>query len=305
MPDAGACKMTTPCRFDGGKWDAKSALRWAAETLEAAGVASPRLTAELLLAHALDCTRLRLLTHGEMPIPAAAARGFEEMVSRRTSGEPLQYITGVQEFYGRSFRVGPAVLIPRPETEILIEKVVALAHSEVRPEPRIVDVGTGSGCIAVSVAAELPGARVWGTDISTAALAVARENAVRHQADRRMSFICADLLECFSDEPVFDFIVSNPPYVALTDGPALDRTVREHEPHGALFGGVKGMDVYRSLIPQAARRLNRRGRLVIELGAGMRGEVAALVERANLVLEDVLDDLQGIPRCIVARRSDG
>jgi release factor glutamine methyltransferase len=196
-------------------------------------------------------------------------------------------------------------LIPRPETEILVEKVVRLAHSEMRPEPRFVDVGTGSGCIAVAIAAELPGACGWGIDISTDALAVARQNAARHQVAGRTTFVCADLLECFSTRPVFDFVVSNPPYVALRDALRLDRMVREHEPRHALFGGEAGLDVYRRLIPQAAGRLNPRGRLVMELGAGMYREVAGIVERAKLVVEAVLDDLQGIPRCIVARRGDG
>jgi release factor glutamine methyltransferase len=239
-----------------------------------------------------------------MAIERRQANAFAELVRRRAAGEPLQYITGAQEFYGRLFHVTPEVLIPRPETEILVEKVVALAHSEGLQALRFADVGTGSGCIAVSIACALPGARGVALDISAEALRIARANAHRHDVADRIHFVCGDLFECIAPAPGFDFVASNPPYVAQDAGD-LPSLVRDHEPHVALFGGESGIDVYRRLIPSAAVRVKPGGRLIFETGTGMAPALMSMVREAGLTVEAVLDDLQAIPRCIVARRTNG
>ncbi len=192
-----------------------AALRPAIAEFQAAGVDSPRLTAEVLMAHVLDWKRARLIARLHDPgiLSPADQERFRELTRRRAAGEPLQYLTGEQEFYGLSFHVTPSVLIPRPETEILVEKAVALARGRQRTI-RFADIGTGSGCIAVSLAHEIPQIQGWGIDISVEALAVAGNNARRLGVSPRVEFICADLLEPFAAQPVFDLIVSNPPYIS-------------------------------------------------------------------------------------------
>jgi release factor glutamine methyltransferase len=283
----------------------RSALREAVRQLRTAGVDSPHLVAEVLLGYVLGWDRTRVLSYPETILSPQVAARVALLARRRAAGEPLQYLTGTQEFFGRSFRVSPHVLIPRPETEILVEKVSALAHSLDRDEILFVDVGTGSGCIAVSLAHELPGARGYAVDLSREALEVARENAATHGVLDRVRFVRADLLECFAAAPTFDVIVSNPPYVAQTDAAALSPTVREHEPQLALFGGPSGLEVYRGLVPQAAARLNGGGFVALEIGAGMATDVRALLENQGLTIQDVYDDLQGIPRVVIGRREHG
>ncbi len=282
-----------------------SVLKRAVHALREAGVESPRLTAELLVAHVLGWDRVRVLSHGEVPVDARTADAVAELVGHCCGCVPLQHLTGSQEFYGLAFEVGPAVLIPRPETEILVEKATQLAHS-VAPGPVVfADVGTGSGCIAVCVAHALPAARGWAVDISSAALAFARRNAARHGVAERVAFARADLLESFPTRPVFDLVLSNPPYVARRDAENLPRMVRDQEPHVALFGGETGLEVYERLVPQAAPRLKPGGSLVLEIGAGMLGAVSRLLQGAAFSVEEVVNDLQAIPRCIVARRQHG
>lgn len=198
-----------------------------------------RLTAEVLLAHILSWERARLIGHIYDPLAAGAWEKFRTLARHCAAGEPLHYLTGEREFYGLPFRVTPAVLIPRPETEILVEHAVEWVRRR-GGGVRFVDVGTGSGCIAISVARELPGARGWATDISREALVLARENADRLGAAARIGFVCCDLLDCFPARPLFDLILSNPPYISGADVPELPRVVREHEPHQALFGGNRG-----------------------------------------------------------------
>lgn len=282
-----------------------SALKRATEELGLSGVESPRLTAELLIARVLDWERVRVLAHSESPLPQRAAERFASLVRRRSAGEPLQYILGEQEFYGLPFHVTPAVLIPRPETETLVEQAVLAARELAARALRFADVGTGSGCIAVSFARAVPKAEGWATDISIEALAVARENAARNGVRERVGFLLCDLLECFAPRPCFDLVLSNPPYVAADDAGSLPAVVREHEPAVALYSGASGLDAYRRLIPQAADRLVPGGKLLLELGAGMAGQVSGLVEGAGLTVETVADDLQGIPRCMLARRGHG
>jgi release factor glutamine methyltransferase len=278
-----------------------TALSRAGDEFRAAGVDAPRLTAEVLLAHVLGWERARIIAHLHDPLAAAAREQFRVLARRRAAGEPLQYLTGQQEFYGHSFRVTPAVLIPRPETEILVEKALALTRRG-RGPVHFVDVGTGSGCIAIAVAHELPAATGRATDISAGALAVARENAQRLGVQGRIEFVRSDLLSCFPPRPMFDLILSNPPYVARADLAGLPGLVRDHEPHTALLGGETGLETCHRLIRQAAARLAAPGHLLLEVGDGQARDVATLIRQAGLVPDEIVEDLQGIPRCIVARK---
>jgi release factor glutamine methyltransferase len=278
-----------------------AALRWAAAELRAARSESPRLAAEVLLAHALGWERTRVLSHIPDPLERGLAERFQALVRRATAGEPLHYLTGEREFFGHSFFVTPDVLIPRPETEHLVERAIGLAHARAG-ELQVVDVGTGSGCIAVSVARALPRARVWATDISRGALAVARQNARRLDVVTQLDFLCCDLMSAIHAELRFDFILSNPPYIPSAEMPRLPRTVREYEPARALDGGERGLEVYRRLIPQATVHLAPGGFLLLEIGIGQELAVSELIRTFGLTLTETLHDLQSIPRCLVARR---
>jgi release factor glutamine methyltransferase len=281
-----------------------SARAWAIQKLKEAGEQSPALSADLLIASVLGWDRVRVLSHTEESISQELWNRLRESVQRRVKGEPLQYLTGVQEFYGLAFHVEPGVLIPRPETEILVEKAIQLMGS--RPNgARFADIGTGSGCIAVSVAHEAPSATGWAVDLSASALQIAQANAVRHCVNERILLIRSNLFECFPRNPFFDFVLCNPPYVALKDYDSLAPEVRDHEPSLALFGGETGMDLYRALIPEVPSRLVPGGYLLLELGAGQDREIRPLVENAGLSVETILNDLQGIPRCLVGRKLSG
>lgn len=278
------------------------ALKRAADVLGRAEVDSPRLTAEVLMAHVLGRDRTGILAHIQDSLAPEAYRLFEALVHRRAAGEPLQYLTGEREFFGLPFLVTSAVLIPRPETEILVEKAVELARARAG-EIRFADIGTGTGCIAVSFAHAVARARGWATDVSLDALGVARENAGRLGIATQIEFVCCDLLECFASRPLFDLILCNPPYVAGSDAGSLPVVVRDHEPHQALYGGASGLEIHRRVIPQAAPRLLPGGRLLLEIGSGQASEVAELVERAGLEVNETVPDLRGIPRCVVASRA--
>ncbi|MDA0204650.1 MAG: peptide chain release factor N(5)-glutamine methyltransferase [Acidobacteria bacterium] len=267
-------------------------LEQASHQLAAAPVEEPRRTAESLLGFVMGCERSHLFAHPERELSLKEAEQFQLLVERRFSGEPTQYILGVREFYGRDFEVNPAVLIPRPETELLIEAVL-----EQLPEfACVLDVGTGSGCIAVTLACERPSLKVHAVDISEPALAVAENNAQRHQAG--VKFRRGDLTEPFADES-FDVVVSNPPYVAERARPALSREVRR-EPELALFAGLDGLDVYRRLIPDAGRVLRPGGLLAMELGHDSLPGVLALLAGWDDV--ETRPDLAGIARIALARR---
>jgi release factor glutamine methyltransferase len=211
----------------------------------------------------------------------------------------LQYITGHQEFWGLDLLVTPAVLIPRPETEHAVETALDILREI--PSPRIIDVGTGSGCIALALASELPEAKIDAVDISREALDVARQNAEQLGFSSRVQFGESDLLrEYLSSGPTFDMVVSNPPYVGESEADKLQVEVREHEPHCALFGGVQGLDIYRRLMPQARQVLKPRGWLVMEIGYSQEEQIRGLLREWNEVRS--VPDLQGIPRVIAARR---
>ena len=255
--------------------------------------------AALLLRHVLGISHAAQLAEPERELTPAQQAAFDAMVLRRLANEPIQYITGEQEFYGLALGVTPAVLIPRPETEQLVEAVLAELDST---QPlRILDVGTGSGAIAIALAHHLPRAHVTAVDLSAAALEVAASNAARHGLTNRIRFVQSDLLDALPPgELPFDFIVSNPPYVPTADRGSLHPQVRDHEPAAALFAGPDGLDVYRRLIPQARAALRPNGILALEIGQGQREAVAALLADWNELR--FLDDLQQIPRVALARR---
>jgi release factor glutamine methyltransferase len=250
-----------------------------------------------MLAHLLQRDRAWLLAHPEDELSATQLAAFCAMAARRAAREPLQYITGVQEFFGLSLQVTPATLIPRPETEHLIEAVLAWAATQPK-KLKVLDVGTGSGAIAIALAKSLPEAEVVASDISTAALVVARANTERLGV--RVRFVESDLLAAFAEYPLFDVIAANPPYVPDVDGALLQAEVRDFEPRVALFGGADGLDVYRRLIPQARAALRAGGLLAMELGFGQSEPLAALLADWNSVR--FVEDYAGIPRIVLAER---
>lgn len=276
--------------------------KWAIEELKRARIESPALTADVLLGFVVGRDRVYLLSHDDEIVPEEARNRLERLVRRRAGGEPLQHLTGRQEFYGLEFSVSPQVLIPRPETEILVEKALELLDTALPPCARFVDVGAGSGCIAISVAHHRPTSIGWAVDLSAAALRVARDNAARHGVSDRILLIQSDLLECFPLRPCFHLILCNPPYVALKECDNLQPEVRDHEPRQALFGGESGLEIYARLLPGISPRLVPGGFLLLEVGAGQAAEVGQLVENEALHLEMTLNDLQGIPRCVIGRK---
>lgn len=250
--------------------------------------------------HVLGRDKAYLYAHPELELACGELNRYNDALERRAAGEPLQYITGHQEFWGIDLLVNPAVLIPRPETEHAVEAALGLLRG--MDSPHLVDVGTGSGCIALALASELPLARIDGVDISAEALDVARENAERLGFADRIAFWRSDLLERYLDGSAsFDLVVSNPPYVGDSEADKLQVEVREHEPHRALFGGGKeGLDIYRRLIPQAVRVLKREGWLVMEIGYTQERAILELLRDWREVRS--VADLQGIPRVIVAKK---
>lgn len=266
----------------------QTAVAQGAELLAASGTSQPRLTAELLLCHAVHCERTYLYAHPEQDLREVEWIHYGRWLHERMQGKPLQYITRTQEFFGRPFRVTPSVLIPRPETEILVETVLKR-----RPDARsIVDVGAGSGAIAITLALETE-ARVVATDISLPALQVATANAASLKG--RVGFIAADLLSVIADSSV-DVVVSNPPYVATGERETMQREVRDWEPHVALFAGDTGLDIYRRLIPEAARVLRPGGLLAFEFGFDQADAVKNLAAGWRAV--ELTPDLAGIPRVL-------
>ena len=269
----------------------RTALLQGAKLLDDDGVGVPRLTAEVLLAHALHRRRDYLFGHPEHELSHLEWLHYGRYLHERMQGKPTQYITGRQEFYGRDFRVTPDVLIPRPETEHVVETALRLAPRAAR----ILDVGCGSGILGVTLRLET-GADVWATDISSAAVRIAAANAKR--LDAPVSFVACDLMSAFTAQSM-DLIVSNPPYVPLGDKAGLQREVRNWEPHIALFAGPEGLDIYQRLVLDARRVLRPSGWLIMELGFGTRDRVAAMFGDPWRNLE-IAPDLAGIPRVIAA-----
>jgi release factor glutamine methyltransferase len=269
-----------------------TALVQGTRLLDDAGVGVPRLTAEVLLGHSMRVAREYFYAHPEQELREVEWLHYGRYLHERLSGKPTQYITRRQEFYSREFRVTPDVLIPRPETEHVVEAALELA----RGAKRVLDIGTGSGALAVTLRLEL-GAETWATDISAAAAAVAAQNADRLQA--RVHFAVCDLMDAIAPDSM-DLIVSNPPYVPLAHREGLQREVRDFEPHVALFGGATGFELYDRIVADAPRVLRPGGRLIMELGFTSLEHVQALLAGWNEL--KVIPDLAGIPRVIAARR---
>ena len=258
-----------------------------------------RSDAELLLLRHIGRNKAWLMAHGDEEFAGCVSIGYAALIERRRKGEPMQYITGGTEFYGLSFKVTRDVLIPRPETEHLVEAVLEI--SKRLDGARIIDVGTGSGAIAVVLAHHLPDAEMTATDLSGAALAVARENAGRNGVADRIRFLQGDLLDPVRGEH-FDLVISNPPYVPNTDRALIAVEVREYEPPLALFAGEDGLDVYRRLIPAAYAALVPGGFLALEIGFSQAEEIEKLLAGAGFINVEFIPDLQGIPRVSSAQR---
>lgn len=273
----------------------KEALNSAIAKLTAAQVGSPRMNAETLLMFVLDCDRAHLFAHPERELTPQEDIRYQAAISQRASGVPAQYITGHQEFWGMDLIVSPAVLIPRPETEHVVEAALDWARNGNHTHPRILDVGTGSGCIALALAQELPQAEIHATDISLSALEIARANAARCGFESRIHFHQTDLLHGF-ELGTFDLIVSNPPYVGESEEDRVQLEVRKYEPRNAVFAGPTGLEVIERLIPQSHAVLTPGGFLIMEIS----GTIVEGVKRLLTGWSDlrVLDDLQGIPRVV-------
>jgi release factor glutamine methyltransferase len=319
--------------------DVRTALKQGLAQLRKAHIPSYTLAAELLLLHVLGRDRTWLYAHPEEPVSSADAERFFALIARRTNGEPTQHLTGKQEFWGLEFEVTPDVLIPRPETEHVIEVALdRLAVRELRAGRKqtlageglqIADIGTGSGCIAIALAKELPSATIYATDVSPAALTVAKRNAKRHSVSDRIHFLESNLFDQVSvvgvqhaapllgtdssstprqppvtshQSPLFDLIVSNPPYIGHREAAALMREVRDHEPEIALYGGEEGYELYANLITQAAAHLKPGGILVLELGHDSLPAVQPLLDAPAWTNVGVTNDLAGIPRVLAAER---
>ncbi len=259
-----------------------------------AGIDTSRLDAEVLLAHVCGVSRAALIAG--LSVDADAAGKFRQMIARRVAREPIAYIIGSKEFFSLDFEVTPAVLIPRPETETVVE--AALKFLAMRPEPRVLDIGTGSGAIAIAIAANAPNVQIKAIDISQEALEVARRNAIRHRCTDRLDLIAADLFP--DDASRFDLIVSNPPYVADGDFETLQPEIRLHEPRVALTFGTDGLDMYRRIAAASRARLTPEGAVMVEIGAGQAAEVQALFRRAGFSKIDAIRDLAGLERVICA-----
>ncbi len=277
----------------------KKALGDGAETLARNSVAEPRTEASLLLMHLLNCDHTFLITHPEEIVSVDQLKRFRSLVSRRAQGEPLQYLTGHQEFFKLDFELTPDVLVPRPETELIVEVASELLKHE--PGLSFADIGTGSGCIAISLLHELPQARAVAVDFSPAALAVAKRNAERHQVIDRLRLVESDLFSAIDSAERFDLIVSNPPYVPVDDLKDLQREVR-HEPQVALDGGPDGLRVIRRLLNDAPRFLRSGGHLVFEIGIDQAEAIKQIVDHITWELVEIRKDLQGIPRTVALRK---
>jgi len=277
-------------------WTIGRVVRWAADDFRAKGIESPRLEAELLLAYVLGVERMRILLDQDRPLTPDELARFREIIKRRRAREPVAYIRGEREFYGRVFRVDARVLIPRPDTEILVE--TALRRTQhLSMSGRVLDLCTGSGCVATTFALERPTWQVTGTDLSEGAIEVARDNAHRLGAVWNVRWLVGDLFEPIGDER-FDLITANPPYIPLAEKQELSPDIREHEPHLALFGGDDGFAITSRIIHEAPRHLRKRGVLAMEIGAGQADEVAALFEKAGFVEVERTRDYGGHERVV-------
>ena len=285
-------------------WTVGRLLEWTKDYFTQQGIESARLDAEVLLAEARGCKRIELYTvFDEVPDDPTRVK-FKSLVRERAAGKPVAYLVGRKEFYSLEFAVTPDVLIPRPETELLVLTALDALKRLGASEPAVADVGAGSGAISVAVATQSPAARVTAIDVSPAALAVAHQNAERHAVLDRLTLVESDLFAAVDPAVGFDLIVSNPPYVTTNELVSLDPTVRDFEPLLALDGGPEGTDVIQRLLTQASERLADRGELLIEIGPAIAGRVEALVgATSGLVFVETHKDLAGLPRVVHAKKA--
>lgn len=281
-----------------GVWTIGRLLTWTKEYFQRHGLDTPRLDAEVLLAHVLGMDRLHLYVRFDEPLEQAELARYRAAVRRRVQREPVAYITGEKEFMGLAFHVTPAVLVPRPETELVVETAAALLAA--RPAPLVADVGTGSGAIAVALLHTLAAARAVAVDISADALRVAADNAARHGVAERLEFIAGDFLAPLGERR-FDAVLVNPPYVAAPEMKRLPPEVR-CEPAAALYGGQDGLAYYRRLAADGPAHLLPGGYIVCEIGQGQDAAVTALLRQTGLTVTEVRRDLAKIPRVVVARK---
>ena len=273
------------------------ALRYAQDILSDNGIAEPRRESVSLLARTLEKDKTFLYAHPEDALSYDEKTLFESYLNRRAAREPFQYITGVQEFYGLDFEVTPDVLIPRPETEMVVEQALAILSDH--DAPTFCEIGAGSGCISISILHAMPAARAVAVDVSSAALEVTRRNAQRHSVDGRLELIESDVFGRLGDES-FDAIVSNPPYVPVRDFAGLQAEVRDFEPHLALTDGSDGLSIIRRIIRDSPRFLRPGGHLLMEIGFDQSEKVAPMFDQAVWLMPNFLPDLQGIPRLVSA-----
>jgi release factor glutamine methyltransferase len=285
------------------------ALRWGTTYLQACGIENARLDAEVLLAHCLRCERAALYRERGYQLKAEEETRFQEFMTRRGAHEPIAYLTGVREFWSLPFAVRPGVLIPRPDTEWVVEAALRYAPEFLRRHARcrVLDIGTGSGNIAVAVAAGLEGVEVTGIDISSEALAMAHLNAQSCRVAERVHYIRGDLLAPLHPHlACFDLLLSNPPYIAADELPSLSATVRDYEPREALDGGKDGLLFYRRLVAEAPQYLSDDGIIIVEVGHRQAGDVSCLLTQSQRwKLLEIVKDYSGIERVVVAQRSQG
>jgi release factor glutamine methyltransferase len=264
-------------------WTVGELLKVTTDYLQTKEIDSPRLSAEVLLAHQLCLKRIQLYLNFDQPLSENEVRGYRSLVKRRLRGEPIQYITGVQEFWSLEFNVGPPVLVPRPETEVLVEQVVGLCRKKEMPSrPRILDLGTGCGAVAVALAREIPEAEIWASDISRDALRLARQNASKHGVDGRVYFLLGDMFQPFrgGGRP-FEVIVSNPPYVSSSAFSYLPPEVKDYEPRLALDGGEDGMAYIARLVTEGAGFLVPKGWILVEMDPDQTSRAMELMEQSG------------------------
>ena len=273
------------------------------EFLARKGVDSPRLQTELLLAHLLKMPRMRLYLSFERPLAEAEIDSFRELIKRRGQREPLQHIIGSTSFCGLEIKVSPRVLVPRPETELLAERGWTFLNERSLPHPGALDIGAGSGCLAIALATKCPTAEVTAVDISPEALTVAQENAAQHGLAERIRFLQGDCFTPLAAGSRFDLILSNPPYIPSGEIATLQPEVRDYDPHTALDGGADGLDYGRRLAAEAGRFLQPQGRLMMEFGDGQAEALRRVFEEQNWVVEAMVEDYTHRPRIIVVSRS--
>lgn len=284
----------------------REALGTSARILNENSVSDARRDAALLLGFVLNRDRTFLIANDDYNLNEDEIRRFFEIIERRSAGEPIQYITGRQEFFGLEFEVNENVLIPRPETEILVEVAIEILRE--KPNKTFCDVGTGSGCIPVSILRNMENAKAIALDISRKALEVARQNALKNKVIERISFYESDVFSAFEnkqiviDDPRFSLIVSNPPYIPNKDLADLQREVRDYEPHTALFGGETGTEIVARLLADAPKYLEKNGFMLLEIGFMQSEAVRAIIDEKVWRLMEIKDDLQGIPRIVVLQR---